>query len=449
MIMNKQILAIILGILLIALNVPAQDVTIDGSGNVTTGTSNTNANLEVTGESGEDGIVGSASSIGRSGVYGINSSNNSYGTLGHSDYGVYGNSTGTAGFFQGNAEVTGNLTVGGNISGNIVEADPNVNALGKASLACSEGQVAKFIGASWACGNDIDTDTNTQLSESAVETYITNGPINLNSGTTIGGVGIAAVNHTHPAGGSYGGVTVVAVSGGDYFDPVTAIGDISTWCGVPSETNPCLLKIMPGRYDIGGSSLQMESYIDIEGSGENVTKITGSVDSLTAGIVNGADNAEIRFLTVENTNTGNDVNAIYNSGGSPKITNVTARVTGGYFGRGIYNNSSNAIINNVTVYVSGSGFSFGIENSSSSPVINNASVTASGSSDGYGMYSYFASKVAITNSRMNGSTASITTDAKTMVFNSQLVGVVSAPPSTVTCAGVFDASYTFFASTCP
>lgn len=443
--MDNKVLTLTLGILLIAVNIFAQDVTIDSSGNVATGTSNSNANLEVTGASGEDGIVGSTASTGRAGIYGINTSNNNYGTLGHSDYGVYGYGS-VAGFFQGNAEVTGNLTVGGNISGNFTETDPGVNALGKAMLSCSEGQVAKFIGGTWVCGNDIDTDT--KLSESTVETYVTNGPINLSSGTTVGGAGIADVNHTHAGISKPSKVAVVALSGGDYTNPLTAIGAIGTWCGIPSGANRCLLQIMPGIYTIA-SSLQMQSYVDIAGSGENTTKITGSVDSLSAGIVNGADNAEIRFLTVENTNTGNDVNAIYNTGGAPKITNVTARVTGGFFGRGIYNDSSNAIINNVTVLVSGASFGFGIENSSSSPVLNNASITASGSLDGYGVYSYFTSKVAITGSRINGSTASITTDSRTLVFSTQLVGPVSAPPSTVTCTGVYDSTYTFYASTCP
>jgi hypothetical protein len=445
--MNKKILAVILGVLLAAANVYSQDVTIDASGNVTTGTSNTNANLDVLGASGEDGIVGSTSSTGRSGVYGINTSNNNYGTLGHSDYGVYGSSSGgTAGFFQGDAVVTGDLNVVGSISGNITESDPSVNALGKAALSCSTGQVAKFIGGSWACGNDIDTDT--QLSESTLETYITNGPLNLSSGSTIGGAAIADVNHTHAGISKPSNVAVVALSDGDYTSPLTAMGAIATWCGTPSASNRCLLQIMPGIYNIG-SSLQMQSYVDIAGSGENTTKITGSINSMTSGIIDGADNAEIRFLTVENTSSGSDVNAIYNTGGYPKITNVTTRVTGGFFGRGIFNDSSNAIINNVTVLVSGASFSFGIENSSSSPVINNVSVNASGSLDGYGIYSYSTSKVVIRNSGITGSTASITTDARTLVFNTQLTGTVDAPPSTVTCAGVYDEGYVFYASTCP
>jgi len=427
--MNKKILALTFGFIFLALNAFGQDVTIDDSGNVTTGTSNTNANLEVIGESGEDGIVGSASGTGRSGVYGINTSNNNYGTLGHSDYGVYGSSSsGAAGFFQGNAEVTGDLTVGGNISGNIVEADPGVNALGKASLSCSEGQVAKFNGSSWACGNDIDTNTDTQLSESTVETYITNGPVNLSSGTTIGGVAISDASHTHPGTAQPSGVAVVAVSGGDYTDPVTALGDIASWCGSPSAVNPCLLKIMPGVYNIGGDSIQMISYVDIEGSGEAVTKITGSVDNadwvfITSGLIYGADHAELRFLTMENTSTGNQTFTMINDNTSPKITNATILASGGIVNYGVYNNSSNSMMNTVTIDVAGS--------------------------DTIGIFNEGTCNIEVTNSRIKGVTYSISASpgAVTLVSGTKLDGSLYALPSTIKCFGVYDAGYA--AVTCP
>ncbi|TFH41271.1 MAG: hypothetical protein E4G94_08230 [ANME-2 cluster archaeon] len=71
-----------------------------------------------------------------------------------------------------------------------------------------------------------------------------------------------------------------------------------------SATNSYLIIIEPGIYDIGSSALQMKSYVDIQGSGENVTKITGTIDSLDSGVVRGANNVEIRFLTIENTGGG-------------------------------------------------------------------------------------------------------------------------------------------------
>ncbi len=76
--MRNKILIFMAGLLLISLNVFADDVSIDSSGNVRTGVSNSNAELEVTGGSGEGGILGSASGTGASGVYGINTTYGNY-----------------------------------------------------------------------------------------------------------------------------------------------------------------------------------------------------------------------------------------------------------------------------------------------------------------------------------------------------------------------------------
>ena len=70
-------------------------------------------------------------------------------------------------------------------------------------------------------------------------------------------------------------VAIVDKSGLHYPDPVAAMDDIATWCGVPSETNLCLIRIMPGIYDLGTRRLNMQRYVDVEGSGENTTKILG------------------------------------------------------------------------------------------------------------------------------------------------------------------------------
>jgi len=115
--MKRKILILIAGLLLISLNAFADDVSIDSSGNVRTGVSNTNAELEVAGGSGEGGILGTTSGTGASGVYGINTSYGDYGILGYYGTGVYGYSSGWAGYFQGNARVTGNLTLDGSLIG--------------------------------------------------------------------------------------------------------------------------------------------------------------------------------------------------------------------------------------------------------------------------------------------------------------------------------------------
>ena len=70
-----------------------------------------------------------------------------------------------------------------------------------------------------------------------------------------------------------------------------------------SEANPYVLKLEPGIYDLGTSPLAMRPYVDLEGSGEGVTRVRGSGVAATPdlGTVVGADHTEVRALTIENT----------------------------------------------------------------------------------------------------------------------------------------------------
>ena len=102
-----------------------------------------------------------------------------------------------------------------------------------------------------------------------------------------------------------GGRVVVAESGGDYDNPVTAMKDenLATWCGVPSIDNPCLIKIKGGDYPIN-TALVMQDYVSIEGSGPENTKIlSADFFGSDTGIVNAAD-AELKDLTIEKIDSG-------------------------------------------------------------------------------------------------------------------------------------------------
>lgn len=98
-----------------------------------------------------------------------------------------------------------------------------------------------------------------------------------------------------------------------------------------SATNPYLIKIAPGIYDVGATPFTMKPYVDVEGSGEGVTKITSGTGESSippaAGTVVGTNNAELRLITVENRgeNGGNNYAiAVFNSGTSLRLTHVTA-----------------------------------------------------------------------------------------------------------------------------
>jgi hypothetical protein len=178
-----------------------------------------------------------------------------------------------------------------------------------------------------------------------------------------------------------------------------------------SATKPYLLKIEPGVYDLGSSgSLAMKEHVDIEGSGELTTVITSSVtqgpedDSCPIGTVAGADNAELRFLTVRNTGTGSCNVAIRNESVSPRLTHVTAESTG----------------------VEGENPAYmGVLNSNACPTISDATVTAP-TGGGIGVYSEGSTtgcSVFIKQSKISGGESAVNhVSGISYVAHSQIVG---------------------------
>jgi hypothetical protein len=289
---------------------------------------------------------------------------------------------------------------------------------------------------------------------------------------------------------TYGGSIVI---GGNYTDIGTIVivspkpGDtpqangtalLNNLAGITADVNnPYVIKLGPGIYDIGVGSCQMKEYVDVEGSGENTTVITGHTDSNGSGVVQGASNAEIRFLTVRNTGGGYYAFAIYNNSASPKITNVTASASGGtenigvinYYSSptmtnvtasasggtntyGVYNQSSSSTtMTNVTASGSGGTNSIGVHNSSSSVTMMNVTASGSGGTNNVGISSSISGTIRINHSVVKGSTNTIYngSSATTRVGNTQLDGGPASNSGTLTCAGVYDETYTFYASTCP
>jgi len=226
----------------------------------------------------------------------------------------------------------------------------------------------------------------------------------------------------------FASVAVVAKSGGDYTDPVAAMADLSSWCANPCvypSYDHCLLKIMPGTYNIGSNTLQMQDCVDIEGVGEADTLITGKVDSSTTGVVMGAS-AELRFLTVWNDfwqgSGGSNAIAIYvpdtkwmymknvsvmsrgpvtnaygiyslTWGGVTFMENVTADARFGTNNYGIYGNAALVSMTNVNANATGGTYAYGLyfgspDNAMPNIEINHSNVTANANSSGGDTYSY-------------------------------------------------------------
>ena len=86
-------------------------------------------------------------------------------------------------------------------------------------------------------------------------------------------------------------------------------------------TNPYLVWIEPGVYDLGTTQLTIPSYVDVQGSGQDTTTIEGEgpVTILAASAT------EVRALTVTDTNATGSAEAIATSGG---LRDVTATASG-------------------------------------------------------------------------------------------------------------------------
>ncbi len=96
-------------------------------------------------------------------------------------------------------------------------------------------------------------------------------------------------------------IVTVAKSGGDFTDPAAAVASITD----ASETNPYLVYIAPGTYTLS-QTVVMKPYVDLRGSGQNVTVLTGSIsgDPLSSGLIKLASYSWVASLSVLNKGGG-------------------------------------------------------------------------------------------------------------------------------------------------
>lgn len=112
---------------------------------------------------------------------------------------------------------------------------------------------------------------------------------------------------------------IVSPAGNAIANGVHLVNALNSITGATVDS-PWLIKIEPGIYDIGLSSLAMKPYVDVEGSGEGITTIIGH----GATTVQGASNSELRFLTIANTGVGaTDVAALLVDGIEQRGSHLT------------------------------------------------------------------------------------------------------------------------------
>jgi hypothetical protein len=162
-------------------------------------------------------------------------------------------------------------------------------------------------------------------------------------------------------------------------DPVQAgrtLRDVVSGIADPSASNAYLVKIEPGIYDLEAGSLFMRPYVDIEGSGEGLTTLTSAI-ATGSGTVVGANNSELRYLTVKNTGEANQqIVAIFTETTSPRFSHVTAIASGGSENYGIHTSNGTIVLSHVTSSASGGGQSFGVANYNSVMIVVNSTFSA-------------------------------------------------------------------------
>jgi pectin methylesterase-like acyl-CoA thioesterase len=258
---------------------------------------------------------------------------------------------------------------------------------------------------------------------------------------------------TTAAGGPYANTIVVAQSGGDFTSVQAALNSITD----NSAGNRYLVFVAPGTYS---EQATMKEFVDIQGAGEGVTVLTagGTGAGDVTGTLTGANNSELRFLTVENTGGSINSVAIRNNGVAPVINHVTARSSTGLLQSvAVYNDGGAApTLVQVTATASNPGaMAAGMANVPGAPTIIDSAIRGLNGATNYGITAGFSGSAITTNifnSRIEGSTNTIRSAAgiTTRVAVSQLAGgPVDASFGPIICAGVYDESFVFSASACP
>ena len=173
----------------------------------------------------------------------------------------------------------------------------------------------------------------------------------------------------------YAHVLVVAKSGGDYATITSALNSITD----NGASSRYLVWVAPGVY---AEAVTMKPYVDIQGAGEDVTTIRSAGNSTgTVATVKGASNAEIRYLTVQNTGGDSYAIAFLNDSAAPRLSHVILSSSGATsVNTGMYSaNGSAPTTDDVRVLVSGSATNQGVFYTQCPfPVLSNVTILVAG-----------------------------------------------------------------------
>lgn len=335
------------------------------------------------------------------------------------------NNAGTLGFAWSDAEVANNLTIHSGVIDN-------------SSIGATLPTTGYFT--------HLGANSNVVLGDAGTDQITVNGALKIASGSP----GLNKVLTSDAAGNAtwqisnphYQNIIVVAKTGGDFDTISGALASITD----AADSKRYLIYVAPGVYN---ERVTMKPYIDIEGSGEHTTKITytGGTAVHEATLI-GASNAEIRFLTVENTGSNNAAYAMYNNNASPTIRYLNIISSNGTnLTGGIYNSNSSLIMQNVTITVTGTNCNcIGLYGVVSTTIkMDNGAIDVSG--DTKGVYAVFAdagANISIRNANISASGINCNTYAVYNAYNITLFNVIvtAQGSGTGTVSGIYGGKLT-------
>jgi len=115
-------------------------------------------------------------------------------------------------------------------------------------------------------------------------------------------------------------IITVAKENGDFSDPIAAMNSITD----ASETNPYLVVIAPGDYDLGTGFIDIKSFVRLAGSGPQATILRSTRASTIGGAIQFNDNANLQDLSliVSGTSSSSQIALGNISAGKNIISNV-------------------------------------------------------------------------------------------------------------------------------
>ncbi len=172
---------------------------------------------------------------------------------------------------------------------------------------------------------------------------------------------------TGPAG-AYASTTIVSPGANAGASGSALLAAATAACAAATASQPYLVKIEPGTYDLGGSQLVLCPNVDVEGSGEDITNITSSGNRTVYEDSSAPSVGEVRLLTITNTFR----NGAYLLGAASwRFRNVTVSPAAtGIFGYG------HGTVDHVTINLTGVFASYGISMFGSLEVADSSITTA-------------------------------------------------------------------------